>query len=70
MLEARTEILEDFGLQMRELRAEVYEDIMEKAEAAELLDSAEKLSVIAQLKQISGQPAPSKMLHSCEEPER
>lgn len=70
MLEARTEILEDFGLHMRELRAEVYEDIMEKAEAAELLDSAEKLSVIVQLKQISGQPAPSKMLHSCEEPER
>ena len=64
MLEARTEILEDFGLQMRELRAEVYEEIMEKVEAAE------KLSVIAQLKQISGQPAPSKMPHSCEEPER
>lgn len=70
MLEARTEILEDFGLHMQELRAEVYENIMEKAEAAELLDSAEKLSVIAQLKQISGQPAPPKMLHSCEEPER
>ena len=41
------------GFQMRELRAEVYEEIMEKVEAAE------KLSVIAQLKQISGQPAPS-----------
>ena len=36
----------------------------------EKVEAAEKLSVIAQLKQISGQPAPSKMLHSCDEPER
>ena len=38
MLEARNEILEDFGLQMCELRLEDYEEIMEKVEVAEFTD--------------------------------
>lgn len=49
MLEARAEILAGFGLQMRELRVQVYEEVMEKAEAVEavnasLLDLAKQIN--------------------------
>ena len=40
MLEARAEILAGFGLQMRELRVQVYEEVMEKAEAVEAVNAS------------------------------
>lgn len=52
MLEARAEILAGFGLQMRELRVQVYEEVMEKAEAVEAVN-ASLLDLAKQIDQFS-----------------
>lgn len=52
MLEARAEILAGFGLQMRELRVQVYEEIMEKVEAVEAVN-ASLLDLAKQIDQFS-----------------
>ncbi len=75
MLEARAEILEDFGLQMRELRAMVYEDVMEqcfevgcRAEAVE--PPVERKSVVEQLQTAEKSASPGKAPHRKMEMER
>ena len=70
MLKARTKILESFGLQMRELRAEIYDDVMEKAEAAESSKISVRTSVVAQLKQKSVSDTPFQPVKRCKERER
>lgn len=67
MLEARAELLDDFGLQMKELRVQIYEEVLEKAEAAEL---SHRPSVVAQLKQSLELTGTEKSTHSHKEPER
>ena len=52
MLEARAEILAGFGLQMRALRVQVYEEVMEKAEAVEAVN-ASLLDLAKQIDQFS-----------------
>ena len=52
MLEARAEILAGFGLQMRELRVQVYEEVMEKVEAVEAVNAA-LLDLAKQIDQFS-----------------
>ena len=54
MLEARAEILAGFGLQMRELRVQVYEEVMEKAEAVEAVN-ASLLDLAKQIDQFTRQ---------------
>ena len=75
MLEARAEILEEFGLQMRELRAVVYEDVMEqsfgvdrRAEVVEL--PVERKSVVEQLQTAEKFASPGKAPHMKLEMER
>ena len=52
MLEARAEILAGFGLQMRDLRVQVYEEVMEKVEAVEAVNAA-LLDLAKQIDQFS-----------------
>ena len=75
MIEARKEILESFGLEHRELRAMVYEDVMEQAfevgRQAVVVDSpAKKESVMEKLAQATEKIAPATPSHKHKEPER
>lgn len=45
MIEARDEILEDFDMGHRELRATVYDDVMERADAVAMIDPLTALAV-------------------------
>ncbi len=64
LIEARNQILTNFHLAHKELRAAVYEEVMEKA-AAPLVQE----SVVAQLAQSAGKTAPNKS-HKSKAPER
>ena len=75
MIEARKEILESFGLERRELRAMVYEDVMEQAfevgRQAVVVDSpARKESVMEKLAQDTEKIAPATPSHKYKEPQR
>jgi hypothetical protein len=73
MSEARTEILASFHLAHRELRAMVYEDVMEQADqvASWSFPSTEKKSsVVEKLAQATERAAPTKALRPHKEPER
>ena len=75
MIEARKEILESFGLERRELRAVVYEDVMEQAfevgRQAVVVDSpARKESVMEKLAQATEKIAPATPSHKYKEPQR
>lgn len=75
MLEARAEILEGFGLQMRELRAMLYEDVMEECFevgrlAAVVEPPVERKSVVEQLQTAEKSASPGKVPHRKPEMER
>ena len=75
MIEARKEILESFGLEHRELRAMVYEEVMEQAfevgRQAVVVDApAKKESVMGKLAEAAEKIAPPTSSHKHKEPER
>ena len=75
MIEARKEILESFGLEHRELRAMVYEDVMEQAfevgrQAVVVNDPIKRASVMEKLAQAAEKTAPAMPSHKHKEPER
>lgn len=75
MLEARAEILERFGLQMRELRAMLYEDVMEECFevgrlAAVVEPPVERKSVVEQLQTAEKSAFLGKVPHRKPEMER
>ena len=75
MIEVRTDILESFNLAHRELRAMVYEDVMEQAfevgRQAVVVDApAKKESVMGKLAEAAEKIAPPTSSHKHKEPER
>lgn len=67
MIEARTDILESFGLGHRELRGMVYEDVMDQALEVE---TVKRESVMDKLAQAAEKAAPAKPSYKHKEPER
>lgn len=73
MIEVRTDILESFGLQQRELRAMVYEDVMEQMSenSRQAVDAPmKKESVMEKLTQAAEKAVSSPSAHKQKEPER
>lgn len=74
MLEARKEILESFDLERKELRAMIYDDVMEQAfevaRDAVVVDAPKKESVMDKLAQSAEKAVPHTGSHKQKEPER
>lgn len=74
MIEARKDILESFGLEHRELRAMVYEDVMDQmfevARQAVVVDAPKRESVMEKLTQTAEKAALAKPSPKHKEPER